>query len=115
MSTESQPPRPAFDDAVRAVLAEHADPPTRYRGKVRVEPFVQGGQYWRETEPAAILRQHETAGAAHFAGIRYVEDAHGEPKEGYRELRGALRVYAEDGRVYLARDAERWELTGGRT
>lgn len=100
-----------LQDAIRAVLADHDDPPQRYRGKVRAEPFVQGGHYWREAAPADILRQHESAGPAHFAALRYVEDERGEPKGGHRELRGALRVWREDGRIWIGRDAEKWELT----
>ncbi len=97
-------------DALRTVLAETDDPPTHYRGKVRAEPFVQGGHYWRELDPEEVLRKHTTEGSAHFAGLAYVEDEHGEPKRGYRELRGDLKVWKEGGRIYLGRDAERWEL-----
>lgn len=97
-------------DTLRAVLQNHDDPPTVYRGKVRVSPFIQGGHYWRTNIPEDALLAQDTKGEAHFAGLQYVEDERGQSKSGYRELRGQLKLWQADGKVWLGRDAERWEL-----
>lgn len=91
------------------VLADTTDTEHAYRGKVSIYPFAQGGKFWRASLLADAIAQ-AADGSMHYASMRYHEDADGNPKEGFRELRGALTFVVENGRTFIERSGNRWEV-----
>lgn len=91
-----------FDD----VLALDGEAEPIYRGRAYLWPFAQGGEYWREVDPARLLERADM----HFAGLWYAEDGDGRPKRGYRELRGKLVAEVRGGRVTVRRDQDFWVI-----
>lgn len=93
------------------VLAYEGEAPPLRKGKAYLYPFAQGGQYWREHRVSELVKAVAEGGVAHYAGLSYIEDGEGQPKRGYREIRGWITAREDaDGRVFLRLDESEWEV-----
>ncbi len=109
-ATEALPHGEALADLIRTVLEDGEETVSAYRGKAYLWPFAQGGKYWREADVVALRDRIAAEGPMHFAAISYIEDAAGALKWGYREIRGALTVTVDEGRVLLHSSGHHWHV-----